>query len=194
MPKPNPNLSPILSPIPRPLRALGIAAALLLAGTACSGGGGGKAKPSASIPVSSPATSAAPSADPSGSATASDPPASPSATSARPVTTTPTRAATSAKPRTSAPAGGPGAEFQGLWYYSIHDSSGKMPTLTVRGSTLLVQAPGLSCTGTISASASVTIPCKGEVGKGQASVSADGKTLTIAWTDSSPERFVRTKP
>ncbi|GAA4984200.1 hypothetical protein GCM10023205_62730 [Yinghuangia aomiensis] len=182
------------NPIPRPLRALGVAAALLLAGTACSGGGGGGGKPSASIPVTLPATSAPPSADPSASAGASGPSAQPSATSARPATTSPTRAATTAKPRTSAPAGGPDAKFQGLWYYSMRDQTGGVPTLTVRGSTISVQATGLNCSGSISTSAYVNISCKGDTGKGQASVSADGKTLTIAWTDTPAERFQRTKP
>lgn len=140
------------------------------------------------LAVSSPPPATSASAEPSSSVpTAKASTRAPSATSAKP-------SSASAKPSTSAPAGGPAAKFQGAWYYAERDADGSLLTLTVSGGTISVAMNGDGCSGRISASAYVTMTCKGDTGRGQASVSGDGETLTIAWEDGVAEKFVRTKP
>lgn len=181
--------------------SVAVTAVLGLGSAGCSDDKGSSAeRPTSSptLPVPPPSTateSAVSSPPPASGAEPSSPAAStkpastraPSATSAKPTTA-------SAKPSTSAPAGGPAAKFQGAWYYAKRDANGSLLTLTVNGGTISVAMNGDSCSGRISASAYVTMTCKGDTGQGQASVSGDGETLTIAWEDGVAEKFVRTKP
>jgi hypothetical protein len=186
-----------------------IAAAGLIAAPAlvvgCSDDGGGKsAGPptnvhTVSLPTVTPSSGTALPAPPSSaagpepSASAGGKPSSPSASGSGKATSR-SPGATTTKPRTSAPAAGPPAKFQGTWYYPRRDATGAVVTLTVSGGAISVALNGNGCSGTISATAYVTMTCKGDVGKGQASVSSNGQTLTIAWVDDAAEQFVRTRP
>ncbi|MGW1990411.1 hypothetical protein [Embleya sp. NPDC001921] len=116
--------------------------------------------------------------------------------SSRPGTSAaPSSRPTTTKPRTSAPAGGgAGAAFQGTWYVPVRRGDGALGVLTVDGGAVSLTAGSTKCSGTLSASANVTLNCPGVSAHGKAVVSGNGKTLTFDWTEGESDSFVRTKP
>ncbi|WP_331770078.1 hypothetical protein OG948_41020 (plasmid) [Embleya sp. NBC_00888] len=186
----------------RARRGASVAAAVLaaIAVAGCSDGNGGGAKASGTPPPVAPSATAGPdtaASTPPSDARESTPAASGSPrASSRPGTTgAPSSRPTTTKPRTSAPAeGGAGAAFQGTWYVPVRRGDGALGVLTVDGTAVSLTAGSTKCSGTLSATASVTLNCQGMTARGKAVVSGNGKTLTFDWTEGESDSFVRTKP
>ncbi|NUU22734.1 MAG: hypothetical protein HOV68_14655 [Streptomycetaceae bacterium] len=175
-----------------------VTAVLALTAVGCSDDKSGSAAPPTnvhSVAISPPASASdsAPPSTPESSPPNTGKSPAPSASGSTKASSRPPTA-TSSKPRSSAPAGGPDAKFQGTWYYPQRDATGALLTLTISGGSISVSMNGDGCSGKISATAYVTMTCKGDTGKGQASVSSNGQTLTITWVDTPAEQFMRTKP
>ncbi|MBB5937288.1 hypothetical protein [Streptomyces zagrosensis] len=90
--------------------------------------------------------------------------------------------------------GSDGTSADGIWYATERDDSGQVGILSVSGSSFVMRAGTMTCTGTADEAMNVNSVCQGDSMTGKAEISEGGQKLTITWNGSGTDEFSRQMP